>query len=817
MSDHTGDDSDPRRVDEAWQLRETRYRAIVEDQPDLVCRFRPDGTLTFANEAYCAYFGFTRAEVIGQRYLPVVHPDDLPQVQAKVATLSPANPVVFIENRVVRNDGTVRWTEWSNRALYSPQNELIEFQSAGRDVTERKQAEEDAARLAAIVTSASSAIYAETLDGVIYAWNRAAERMFGHTAAEAIGQPSSLIVPSERRAEAVAIQDRARAGSTVNQVETERLARNGAHIPVALTASPIREAQGRISGISVIARDITLQKRIERDIHLHLHRLERLYQLAALIGRAQGLDEICDAAVDAIVQIVRIQRASILVFDESGVMRFRAWRGLSDGYRAAVDGHSPWTPDARDPSPIVVEDVLSDPGMAALRDVIAGEGIRALAFVPVTDHGRLLGKFMLYRDAPSRFSDEELQLAATVAHHVASGIARAQGDAAIAAALTRERLARAEADAARAEAERASELKDEFLAMLAHELRNPLGVIAAAIGVLDRLSPADPRFDRSRGAIRRQTEHLSRLLDDLLDVARITKGQIQLHRAALDLRTIVEHGVEAERHRIERKQQQLRVALPDRPVVISGDAVRLQQVFGNLLNNASKYSRDGGVLGIHLEVDAGQAVLRVRDDGVGIAPDRLEWIFELFTQASPTLARTEGGLGIGLTVARRLVELHGGRVRASSEGPGRGAEFILELPLAQSEAPRPDEPQAPAPTAARRVLVIEDHEDGREMLVTALRMYGHEVFEAATGRDGIEQARRHDPEVVLVDIGLPDIQGYEVAQTLRRTGPSGVRLVALTGYGRPVDRARSEEAGFDAHLLKPIDPAHLVGILDALI
>ena len=395
--------------------------------------------------------------------------------------------------------------------------------------------------------------------------------------------------------------------------------------------------------------------------------------------------------------------------------------------------------------------------------------------------------------------------------------AEQQAQAAIQLHLQRERAARAEADAARAEAERASQAKDEFLAMLAHELRNPLGVVATAIAVIESASPDDARYERARRAIRRQTEHLSRMLDDLLDVARITKGRIQLHRTDLDLRAIVELGVDSERHRLEERRQRLTLSVPPQPVIVSGDSVRLQQVLGNLLNNASKYSSPGGEIAVVLDVEGDRAVLRVRDDGAGIASDRLEWIFELFTQANPTFARTEGGLGIGLTVARRLVELHGGRIRAASDGVDRGAEFLMEIPLARRAVLETRAaPAAAPPVASRRVLVIEDHDDGREMLVTALRLFGHEVFEAATGREGIEQAERHGPDVVLVDIGLPDIQGYDVARALRRSGGSTARIVALTGYGGPADRERSAEAGFDAHLLKPIDPIRLVGVLEDL-
>jgi CheY-like chemotaxis protein len=351
--------------------------------------------------------------------------------------------------------------------------------------------------------------------------------------------------------------------------------------------------------------------------------------------------------------------------------------------------------------------------------------------------------------------------------------------------------------------------------MLAHELRNPLGVIATALAVLEGTLPSDPRYSRPQAAIRRQTDHLARLLDDLLDVARVTKGEVHMHVTPHDLRATIEHGVENQRSFIEQKKQNLVLDIPNEPVIVMGDSVRLQQVFGNILNNAAKYTPAGGTISVAVAAENGSARLRVRDSGAGIASEQLERIFDLFAQANPTLARTEGGLGLGLTVARRLVEFHGGRVHATSEGLGHGAEFVVELPLVKQQTVSSDDPALTGAerTTKKRILVIEDNEDGREMLAGALRLQGHEVFEAANGRTGIEQARLHPVDVVLVDIGLPDILGYEVARELRTNADPNVRLIAITGYGAATDRARSQDAGFDAHLLKPIDPVRLGGML----
>jgi signal transduction histidine kinase len=497
-------------------------------------------------------------------------------------------------------------------------------------------------------------------------------------------------------------------------------------------------------------------------------------------------------------------------------MRFLSWAGLSDRYRAAVEGHSPWTREARDPQPILVEDVDKAPELAPLLPTIRAEGIRSMGFIPLAYQGRLLGKFMLYYDTPHRVLPDELRLVSTVAAHVSFGLARAEIEDAAERLLRREQAARREADAARKEAVRANRGKDEFLAMLAHELRNPLAVIVNAIALIDSSPALDAAAKRASGMVRRQADHLARLLDDLLDVARITSGRIELERASVDLRSAVAFAVDSQRPQLDAKRHEVEVVLPGGPVTVLGDPVRLQQVLGNLVNNASKYTPAGGSIRVALEVERGQAVLRVRDDGAGIPEDKLDSIFELFAQANPTLARTEGGLGIGLTLVKQIVELHGGTVSAASAGLGKGAELTVRLELAG--APAVADPGAARKSRALplRVVVVEDQVDGREALAAYLERQGHEIRQAGTGQEGIDAALASAPDVVLVDIGLPDIDGYEVARRLRQHLGRRVQLVALTGYGQPQDRTRAEEAGFDAHLVKPVDPSLLVETIGEL-
>jgi PAS domain S-box-containing protein len=805
-------DAGASRTEDALRRSEARYRALLDDHGYLVCRFLVDGTITFANDNCIEYFGLRPDASPATKYADLAHPDDRARIESLLASVTPTRAVAA-EQRMVRADGSLRWLDWTHHGLYDDRHRLLEIQAAGRDITEYKQSEEAAGHLAAIVANADDAILSKTLDGVITSWNTAAERLFGYSAADIVGRPITTIIPEERWGEERDILSRLQRGQVIDHFETERVSRDGRRIPISVTVSPVKNASGRIIGASTVARDITERRHSERDIAAHVQTVELLYHLADLMGRAQRIESVCQAAVDAVMAIGRADRASVLLFDDQGVMRFRAWKGLSAGYRAAVDGHSPWSVGVRDPAPVLVTDVLTDPSVAALRDVIASEGIRSLGFFPLAYRGRLLGKFMIYYDAPHTFSGGELRLAATIAHHVAFGLARVRADAIIQGRLGRERLAREGADAARVEAERASQAKDEFLAMLAHELRNPLGVILNAIGVLEQAGAMDGGPLRARAAIRRQTEHLAHLLDDLLDVARITSGRIELAHDGLDLRTVVEVAVDAQRPRLEAKRQRVSLMLPDAPVAVTGDSIRLQQVLGNLLNNAEKYTPTGGAIWVRLDVDGDQAILSVGDNGSGIPIDQLESIFDLFAQANPTLARTEGGLGIGLTLVKRIVELHGGGVRALSDGPDKGSVFEIRLPLAEPEPVMAVVPETPVGGKPRRVLVIEDHDDGREMLATILRMQGHDVLQAATGQQGVELAAQHAPAAVLVDIGLPDIDGYQVAHQLRHKLGRNVLLVALTGYGQARDRARSDEAGFDVHLVKPVDPARVAEVL----
>lgn len=371
-----------------------------------------------------------------------------------------------------------------------------------------------------------------------------------------------------------------------------------------------------------------------------------------------------------------------------------------------------------------------------------------------------------------------------------------------------ERKAReAELVAARSAAEQANRAKDQFLAMLGHELRNPLSAIGSAVAVLERLRITDLRGQRATQIIARQSQHLARLMDDLLDVGRVVTGKITLERRAMDLLAAARRAVATLRAAGVTERHD--VAVDGHPVWVDGDATRLEQVVTNLVSNALKFTPPGGTIRVWAGLEDAEAVLRVSDTGAGITADLLPRIFDLFVQGEQPPDRASGGLGIGLTLVRQLVELHGGRIEARSAGLGQGSVFTIRLPLATASAKRGASEPAEA-VAPCRILLVEDNADARDMLLAMLSLERHDVVTASDGPAGVDAALRERPDVALIDIGLPGLNGYEVARRIRATQSGrGIKLIALTGYGQNEDMRQAREAGFDLHLVKPVDPRRL--------
>jgi PAS domain S-box-containing protein len=489
------------------------------------------------------------------------------------------------------------------------------------------------ALLAAIVESSDDAIVSKTLDGIITSWNRGAQRIFGYTPEEAIGRSVRMLIPDDRQDEEVMILSRLRRGERIEHYETIRVTKEGRLIDVSVTISPLRDETGTVVGASKVARDVTVQKQIERELH--------------------------------------------------------------------------------------------------------------------------------------------------------------------------------EAD----------ERKNEFLAILAHELRNPLGPIRHAVKILRARAPSPDELNWATNIIDRQTEHMTRLVEDLLDVSRITRGTIELRRERVDVATILQTAVEASSALMERNRHQLKVITPAQPLYVEGDITRLTQVVTNLLDNAAKYTDPGGKIWLAGEGEGDTAVIRVKDSGIGIPSEMLPRIFDMFTQAGLSLERSQGGLGVGLALVDRLVRLHGGTVTAYSAGAGQGSQFIIRLPVAPAQkGAAAERREAPLPAGANRcrVLVVDDNVDSVESLAMLLRMTGHEVETASDGEAALHRAEEFRPDLAILDIGLPKMNGYDLAKQIRRRPwAKDVVLIALTGWGQAQHRLRSKESGFNHHLTKPVEFDALQQILAA--
>ncbi|MFL5537431.1 MAG: ATP-binding protein [Longimicrobiaceae bacterium] len=516
----------------------------------------------------------------------------------------------------------------------------------------------------AIIARSSEAIAVIDPDGFYLEQNEAHRELIGYDDDELAGRTPAVHL-GERTFAAVAAALR---NTGRFRGEVASTTRDGRSLTLELTAFTVRGEDGAPLCHVGIKRDVTDRRRAEGELQTRYDRLQVLYRITAALARAGAVEEIYDEALAALESGLGARRASVLLFDPDGVLRFKAWRGLSDGYRAAVEGHTPWTPDTPDPRPIAVPDVARDEGLgAALQATILGEGIRALAFFPLATRGKLLGKFMVYHDQPHPFTAEEVKLAQTIASHVAFAIARRRDDEQI------HRLYEAAMAANRAKA--------EFLAVVSHELRTPLNAILGYTELLLMGIP-QPLPDDLRGhatRIETSARHLLRIIEQILAFSRLEAGREEVHPEPVELVELVHETAALMQPLAEQKRLRFALDLPDAPLPAVTDAGKLRQILLNLLSNAVKFT-DQGVVGVALRAAEGEVELAVRDTGPGIAPAHLERVFEPFWQADGSRTRQAGGTGLGLSVTQRLAELLGGSVAVEST-VGEGTTFRVRFPL----------------------------------------------------------------------------------------------------------------------------------------
>ncbi len=756
------------RVQAAAAIREQQewLRVTLSSIGDAVIATDTRGQIVLLNPVATALTGWTAEEARGQpleNVFHIVNEFSRKSVDSPVRRVLREGTVVGLANHTVliARDGSEVPIDDSAAPIRDEHGQVHGVVLIFRDVSERRRADDAKRRLAAIVESSDDAVVGKNMDGIITSWNAGAERLYGYTADEAIGKPFSILVPSDRPGEAEMTADKLRRGERLDHFETVRRRKDGSLVDVSVTYSPIRDAEGHLTGTSVIARDFSERVRAAAALRESEQRFARFMQHLPGLAWIKDLEGRYVFVNDSAEKAFRKPRAQLYGKTDRELFPPETAQQFQANDRRAVE---------------------SEAGVQVIETLLHEDGVL---------HYSVVSKFPIPGPAGRP--------------GLVGGIAVDITD------LKRVEDALKEAD----------RHKDEFLAMLAHELRNPLAPISNALNVLKLPNANAAIAQRAREMMERQVEHMVRLVDDLLDVSRIMRGKIELRREPVEVATVIGRAVETAQPIIDAEGHALTVSLPNEPLWLFGDLVRLAQVVGNLLNNASKYTERGGTIAVAAERVDGEAVLRVRDSGIGLSPEDLARIFDMFVQAERRTQDARGGLGIGLTLVRRIVEMHGGSVVAHSEGPGRGSEFVVRLPL--TAGPVSDERRAAdvASTAAgpiepRRLLIVDDNFDAADSMAIMLRLRGHDVRVARDGPSALAMAAADPPDLALLDIGMPTMNGYELARRFRENPAlQNVLLVAVTGWGHDDDRRRTKEAGFEFHLVKPVEIAALEEVLAA--
>jgi len=695
----------------------------------------------------------------------MVHPEDRPELLRRMYQSIETGAPTEEEWRVVWADGSVHWIAGRWQVLKDHAGKPQRMTGVNLDVTQRKRSEdelrasEERMRLAQQVAHVGS--FELNIQSGVNTWTRELEAMYGLPPGSFAGTQEAWekLVHPDDRAEAVRSVERAFANEGAAEGEWRVVWPDGSVHWLAGRFQVMRDNSGKPLQLTGVNIDITERKATDRALRAKEAELE------VILGRTP--------------------------FMLARVSRDLRYRYVSAAY--ARMAHR--TPEELAGRPMV--EVLGEKGLATIRPyieaVLRGETVeyeQEVQFVAVGPR-RLQAMYVPDRDGRGE-----------IIGWIANIIDVTEG---------RQAESLRAANALLVEADRQ---KNDFLGMLSHELRNPLAPIRSSSYILRHAQPGSEQVRRAQDVIERQTEHLTRLVDDLLDVTRVARGKIELRRSRIDLRDLVSHAAADFRSRLQDRGVRFEVVVPEEKLWTDADATRITQMIGNLLSNAAKFTRRGDEVALRLGAADGEAEIRVRDTGAGIEPSLLPSIFEAFVQGDRTLARSEGGLGLGLSLVKGIAELHGGSVRAVSAGKGEGAEFVIRLPLlAAPSAKSPEAPPAERRNGARRVLVVDDNADAAESLAEVVKMLGHDVEVAYDGPSAIEKVRTNRPDVVLCDIGLPGMSGYEVARRLRASRVNGIRLIAVSGYAGHEDVSRAVDAGFDEHVAKPCGPEQIERLL----
>jgi PAS domain S-box-containing protein len=703
--------------------------------------------------------------------------------QEALATRSDYN----VEFRIGLSGGQHRWVAARGRGLYAENGLALGMTGVVQDISGRKQAEEIRSLLAEVVASSDDAIITKTLDGIITSWNLGAQRMFGYTAEEVIGQPVTLLIPPDHLDEEPAILQRLRRGDRIEHYETVRRRKDGTLLNVSLSVSPMRDVNGTIFGASKIARDVTHQKRAEDAVRASEMRFRLMADSAPVLIWIADTSKACTWFNKAWLEFSNRTMEQELGFGWVQSIHPEDLDRFLQAYAAHFEARTPFKLEYRFRRHDGEWRWLIDNAVA----LYEGPG----------------GAFSGY--IGSCVDITEFRQAATEREHL----------------LVSER-------AARSEAERLGRMKDEFLATLSHELRTPLNAILGWATLLRRVKVGSDDYVKGVETIERNARVQTQIIADLLDMSRIISGKVQLDVQPVDLHEVISAALDSVRPSADAKQLRLRATLDAKVGRIRGDASRLQQVFWNLLTNAVKFTPAAGRIDVVLERVNSHVEISIEDSGIGIKPEFLAFVFDRFRQADASTTRRHGGLGLGLSIVKHLIELHGGTVRVKSPGEGKGSTFIIALPISVARTTDSGRHERPSfadvdlfsvglpSLAGITVLVVDDEPDARVLVSRIVEERGARAITAQSGEEAFRLLNTEAVDILVSDIGMPDYDGYKFIQQMRVCEPKRVRnipAIALTAYARADDRQRALLAGYQMHLAKPVEPRELIAGIASLL
>ena len=794
---------------------------VVESADDAIVSKDLNGIIRSWNRAAERIFGYTASEAIG-RSIRMIIPADRQSEEDEVLARIRTGQGVAIETIRQRKDGSLVPIWLTVSPVFDDAGTVVGASKIARDISERTRLEVARRRLAAVVDSSDDAIVTKDLNGIITSWNGAAERMFGYTEPEAVGRSIRMLIPADLQSEEDTVLAKIRAGEKVDHYETTRQRKDGTRFSISLTVSPIRDAAGTVVGASKIARDITERVRLEAAAREQAAITQKLGEVGAVVASTLDREAIAQKVTDTATELTHAQFGAFFYnlsdpeTGESYMLYTLSGARREDFAKFPHPRVTPvFAPTFHGLGIVRVDDITQDPRYGKVPPHFGMPPghlpVCSYLAVPVKGvSGKVLGGLFFAHAEVGVFTEADERLAEGVAAWAS-------------VALENARLY--------VEAQTANRMKDEFLAVLSHELRTPLNAILGYARLLRAGILSPDKAERGLETLERNATWLTQIVEDVLDVSRIVSGRLRLDVQPVDLPFILDNAVATVQPAADAKGVRLQTTIDPRAGPVAGDPDRLQQVVWNLLSNAVKFTPRHGRVQIRLEQVNSHVEVVVSDTGIGIAPGFLPYVFERFRQADAGTTRKTGGLGLGLAIVRHIVEMHGGTVHAASAGEGQGSTFRVCLPVmivhvqpAESKREHPrSQRQEPLTSLGDlhgiRVVAVDDEEDALTLLRAVLETAGAEVTTVSSSADVLDKIAAVRPQVVILDLGMPDMDGFQLIERIRGSANPDVRDVhaaALTAFARSEDRTRALKSGFEMHLAKPVDPGELVASVATL-